>query len=267
MRRLAAPPRKAPGEVTGEGTLLALGGVDFGAEEIEAPGLRITVATPPVRGSEGAGSKSTGSESRGSAQDSFSPLLNSRYEVQLLGDQYAELIGGEPVVLVKAEATKKALVELAPQARYLHIATHGWFAPETFTSMIDSVEGRPDLLATLHRAEDTVRGFAPETLCGLALAGAIFAQYRGRKGAKALPVFNFEIHRLLHDFGSGIAQNRTSAQCSRAKFHATLAPANYLLIREKGCSGFGHFFFIFHSFICKLRTTTGHCSYSSILHI
>ena len=68
-------------------------------------------------------------------------------------------------------ASKKALRELAPKARFLHIATHGWFAPETFKSMIDSAEALAEQ-ELFSNAEDTVRGFAPETLCGLALAGA-----------------------------------------------------------------------------------------------
>ncbi|MEE8468471.1 MAG: CHAT domain-containing protein, partial [Planctomycetota bacterium] len=93
------------------------------------------------------------------------------YEVEVLGNQYREMTGEEPVVLVGKQATKKALVELAPRARFLHVATHGWFAPESVLSQRDSAEQegeRPGLA----RAEDTLRGFAPETLCGLALAGA-----------------------------------------------------------------------------------------------
>ena len=75
-------------------------------------------------------------------------------------------------MLQGAEATKKALAELAPKARYLHLATHGWFAPEVFKSMRESLEEPDDLRLSLSRAEESVRGFAPETLCGLALAGA-----------------------------------------------------------------------------------------------
>jgi len=82
---------------------------------------------------------------------------------------YEELGGEDPVVLKEGEATKAALHGLASKARYLHIATHGWFAPETVRSMLDRTESDRSLF---QRAEDTVRGFAPETLCGLAFAGA-----------------------------------------------------------------------------------------------
>ncbi len=79
--------------------------------------------------------------------------------------------GGEPVVLQGKASSKAALHKLAPKARFLHIATHGWFAPETFKSMIDSAEEQSER-DQLSRAEETLRGFAPETLCGLAFAGA-----------------------------------------------------------------------------------------------
>ena len=93
--------------------------------------------------------------------------------MRLLGEQYSEFLGGEPVILSKGDATKKALMELASDARYLHLATHGWFAPETFKSMRDTVEEEhDDLFLSIRRAEETLRGFAPDTLCGLALAGA-----------------------------------------------------------------------------------------------
>jgi len=158
IQRLVAPPRDAPSG----GTLVALGGVDFGAEGIEPPRSRIALATPP-----------TGrSLERGSAPDHFEPLIQTRFEVEALGELYGELADGEPVVLTGAEASKAALVELAPKARYLHVATHGWFAPEAFASMLDSVGEQDELHGLLSRAEKTVRGFAPETLCGLALAGA-----------------------------------------------------------------------------------------------
>ncbi len=158
VQRLVAPPRNAPEG----GTLVALGGVDFGAEDIEAPSSRIALATPP-----------TGrSLDRGSAPDHFEPLIQSRFEIEALGELYRKLGDEEPVVLTGAEASKAALVELAPEARYLHVATHGWFASEMFTSMLDSVGEQDGLRTRLSRAEDTVRGFAPETLCGLALAGA-----------------------------------------------------------------------------------------------
>ena len=65
------------------------------------------------------------------------------------------------------------LAEHSPGARYLHIATHGWFASETIASTYDASEpGERGGRVETSRAEAAKRGFAPETLCGLALAGA-----------------------------------------------------------------------------------------------
>jgi CHAT domain-containing protein/tetratricopeptide (TPR) repeat protein len=151
LRRLISPAPSSPRE----GTLLALGGVDFGAEDIEAPPSLPGTTTPPFR-------------DRSGTHGQFQNLLQTRHEVETLGEQYTELVGGEPILLMKEAATKKALVERASEARYLHLATHGWFAPETFKSYRDSLEQQ----GPLDRAEEALRGFAPETLCGLALAGA-----------------------------------------------------------------------------------------------
>ena len=158
VQRLIAPPRPAPEA----GSLVALGGVDFGAEGIDAPSSPIVLTTPPT----GQSYDHTG------APEHFGALIQSRYEVEALGGLYEELAGGKPVVLTKAKASKKALVELAPTARYLHVASHGWFSPEVFKSMMDTVGEGDELQMMLSRAEQTVTGFAPATLCGLALAGA-----------------------------------------------------------------------------------------------
>ena len=69
----------------------------------------------------------------------------------------------------------------APAAGYLHVATHGWFASETFLSQLEP--GSSDAGQLLARAERTVFGFAPETLCGLALSCA----NRGRDATGRVP--------------------------------------------------------------------------------
>jgi CHAT domain-containing protein len=77
----------------------------------------------------------------------------------------------DAVLLSGSGGTKAALFAAAPRARFLHLATHGWFASESFKSQLDSLaeQGSRD---AFQRAEETLTGFAPETLCGLALAGA-----------------------------------------------------------------------------------------------
>ncbi len=152
----------SPASSPTEGVLLAVGGVDFDAGGGERAAEPATVAaTPLVRGSP----RSPSAPSR------FEPLGQTLPEVEALAALFAEHRAEEPVVLQGRSATKSALQAVAPRARYLHVATHGWFAPETFTSMIDGLEEESER-AFFVRAGEDVRGFAPETLCGLALAGA-----------------------------------------------------------------------------------------------
>jgi CHAT domain-containing protein len=112
----------------------------------------------------------------------FDTLPETLAETESIAEQFEQAFEAEPVVLMGDAATKAALWEHAPRARFLHLATHGWFAPEVFRSQLDELadSGRRGLY---ERAEETLRGFAPETLCGLALAGA----NRGRDAIGRVP--------------------------------------------------------------------------------
>jgi CHAT domain-containing protein len=65
------------------------------------------------------------------------------------------------------------LEELAPRARWLHVATHGWFASESIKSWSDAraLDEKSGLGLRLS-GEEQVKGMSPMLLCGLALAGA-----------------------------------------------------------------------------------------------
>jgi CHAT domain-containing protein len=161
VARLVAPARP----LDGEKLLLALGGIDFDAEGAQAASTLLAAATPPLGGL-------GGSDERAGPPESLMPLLQTRFEVESVAALHEMLVEGERVVLTKGAATKAALVGAAPRARYLHLATHGWFAGEEVTSTIDAREREDASAPALGRSEATVQGFAPETLCGLALAGA-----------------------------------------------------------------------------------------------
>jgi len=167
VARLARPKRSSEAS----GTLVAFGGIAFDAEGIGSPEPCAFTATPPMPGI------------RSGAPKSFRPLLQSRFEVEAACVLYESLRDGEAQRREGAEATKSELFALSSSARYLHLATHGWFVPESETlSMIDSAERTDEALRrTLSRTEDTLAGYLPETLCGLALAGANHGQdERGR---------------------------------------------------------------------------------------
>lgn len=129
--------------------LLALGGVDYGRREATQAS---TVA------------------SRQGEAELFLPLLQTRREAQTAGDLFRDLFQVESVVLTEKQATKGALLEEAPGKRFLHLATHGWFAPETRRSTLDEGPGARGRVRDRSRGHMT--GMAPMLLCGLAFAGA-----------------------------------------------------------------------------------------------
>ncbi len=137
----------APGEpVSGDRGLLALGGVDYDAGVVSREGasaLRDDASQFPALAE-------TGAEAR-----SIAKLFEAR-------------TGVESDVLEGRHATKPTLREHAAGKGYLHLATHGWFAPETVLSMLDEM----DRAGTGMDVEDRLTGMAPMLLCGLALAGA-----------------------------------------------------------------------------------------------
>ena len=100
----------------------------------------------------------------------FSGTLYLWTRSETTGALFEELLELEPVVLTGNDATKSSLFELAAGKRYLHLATHGWFASQAIKSTLDAEPGE-------HRglpmgAAERVTGMAPMLLCGLALAGA-----------------------------------------------------------------------------------------------
>jgi len=187
--RLLAP--APPIEADAEPSLLAFGGVDYDAEGAVPEGLAATSApieaTMSVDGVE-SGTKESDSDdpdsgpvSRSAMPDRFQKLLQARYEAEATADLFEEAFETEPTLLTKKKTTKAALFESAAGKRYLHLATHGWFAPESVRSTEDA---RPEGEGFARMGiEDRVSGLAPMTLCGLALAGA----NRGRDSLGRVP--------------------------------------------------------------------------------
>ncbi len=139
------------------GGLLALGGITFDGDLADPHPAVASI----LRG--------------GPNEKGFEPLPYTGDEVRGIGALFDEVGGGSArsVVLDKSKASRAALVELAPKARFLHIATHGWFAPESIRSWADPEPLDAKLGLDLRMsAEERVRGMSPMLLCGLALAGA-----------------------------------------------------------------------------------------------
>jgi CHAT domain-containing protein len=95
---------------------------------------------------------------RDTARAAFDRLPFTADEVSKIAAEFEASLDAEPrhrKLLTRREATKEAFVEYAVGRRYLHVATHGWIAPDG-----DDAGG----VATL--------SLAPLARCGIALAGA-----------------------------------------------------------------------------------------------
>ena len=162
---------------SGEPSLLAVGGVDYDAAG-DAPRGLVAASAPIVIEDDspaaGESSDSDAPETSGtlsSVPSKFKRLNQSRREAQETADLFEETFEGiEPVLLMREETTKAALFAAAPGKRFVHIATHGWFAPESVRSTEDAAAQRDSFVRM--GIEQRISGLAPMTLCGLALAGA-----------------------------------------------------------------------------------------------
>ncbi len=155
----------------GPESLVALGGAAFNSEPLapdaedvallESPSASVPVVAALLRG--------------GAWEHGFDPLTYTGLEARGVAALFEEVFGDKALVLVleKRRASRAAAAEFAPKARWLHMATHGWFAPQSVRSWEDP---EPlDVLSGLGQrmgAEERVKGASPMVLCGLALAGA-----------------------------------------------------------------------------------------------
>ena len=108
----------------------------------------------------------------------FGPLDGTRAEIVAINDSFEQRFpDGQHQSLRKAQATKQAVCEAMPRYSYLHLATHGFFAPPELRSALadnrsidnsKAAEPKPDARSG---ALD-VAGYHPDLLVGLALAGA-----------------------------------------------------------------------------------------------
>ncbi len=139
----------------------------------------------------------------------------------------------EPTVLMRRQASRDAFEALAPKHRFLHLATHGWFAPESVSSKNDDrvIDERMGFLSSSLR--DQVIGLAPSLLCGLAFAGAngeadMFGRVRGVMTAeeiRAMDLTSVELCLLsacetnvgIRRGGQGIASLQTALHAAGAR--------------------------------------------------
>jgi CHAT domain-containing protein len=108
----------------------------------------------------------------------FAPLPATRGEILAVRDSFEERFPeGSAHMLRGAQATEAALREQAPRHRFLHLATHGFFAPPALRSALAPPPSEKPGAAALPHATDLfggkgISGFHPGLLSGLVVAGA-----------------------------------------------------------------------------------------------
>lgn len=132
-----------------EGGLLLMGDVDFDAE----PG-KLHARTP--------------SAARDGSMSKFGPLPGTLAEVQTVGKLFSASHKQAAKVLEKAAATEDAFRQQAAGVAYLHLATHGFFAPPTVKR---GDMPRTDFLAAESDVDQSFDGWNPGLLSGIVLAG------------------------------------------------------------------------------------------------
>jgi len=102
----------------------------------------------------------------------FRPLPGTESEVNDLRAQFEDTFAGAPApeVLRKDKATKKAVLGAAPSHRFVHLATHGFFADESEQSAVEVAQRAELLRGGLHLRPEAV-GRHPGLLSGLVFAG------------------------------------------------------------------------------------------------
>jgi len=171
--RLLAPPPT----IKGDPSLLSMGGVDYDATGAASEGG--SAVSAPIE--PGAGFETGDRATRSATGTSFQTLLQAGHEAEATATLFEGVFERAPTLLTGKQTTKAALFESVPGKRYLHLATHGWFAPESVRSTEDAQPAGTGFARM--GIEDRVSGLAPMTLCGLALAGA----NRGRDSLGRVP--------------------------------------------------------------------------------
>jgi len=161
-------------------SLLTLGGVDYDVEGAGPGGLGASSAPIETRGQDAEPENAAGGPdhadpngagtTRSALPLGFRYLGEAGFEAEATADIFGEAFDIESTLLSRKDATKAALFDAAPGKRYVHLATHGWFAPESVRSTEDARPGGSGFARM--GIEERVSGLAPMTLCGLALVGA-----------------------------------------------------------------------------------------------
>jgi CHAT domain-containing protein len=157
--------------IEGANRLIALGGAAFDSDPTRPPAKEPGGLEETDRSQH----QSSVLMQRGVRASGFPALPYTGVEARGVAALHEEAFGGagERRVLEGSDASRAALESAAHDVRWLHVATHGWFAPDAIRSWADPgpIDEKTGLGVRVS-AEEQVRGSSPMLLCGLALAGA-----------------------------------------------------------------------------------------------
>lgn len=153
-RMFAARPVPVSGP-DADASLLLVGDVNYGGEP----------------GKAGENSRSLGSITRSAALSGFQPLPSAFDEITSISGRFRRRYGNAKIDLLdQDQATEAAFREQAPRHRWIHVSTHGFFAPPQLNSALDRGPSSPAEATLFDRSG--VGGIHPGLLSGLAMAGA-----------------------------------------------------------------------------------------------
>ena len=169
-------PQLLPALVHTEGTkaldreLLLFGDVDYDADPESVPKKKRKKRRPSKNRADG-------------VEQEFAQLDGAAGEVaaiQVLYEDLFEADADDVKSLKRANATEVAFREHAAKYRFLHLATHGFFASANLKSALGSDEVHRSGRGRLASGDSEVRGMNPDLLSGLALAGANLEPVAGK---------------------------------------------------------------------------------------
>ncbi len=143
-----------------------VGGVDY--EKIRSPDQSVTPENPSVP---------IGSQllaARGGQWQAFTSLPGTESEIKTIESMIGQhRPSAETTILRSGAASEAAFAQAAPGQHYLHIATHGFFAPESVqNAMTANTPERTGMLSMTETRSPRIVGQHPDLLSGLVFAGA-----------------------------------------------------------------------------------------------
>ncbi|MEM6675761.1 MAG: CHAT domain-containing tetratricopeptide repeat protein [Planctomycetota bacterium] len=200
--RLIAP----DGPVETPNSLLLVGGVDY-------YDLKSDAAADPRALEERILAQASGDD-RAGGWGEWAALPGASKEAAQIGELAQEALEVEAATLGANAVTADAIARLAAGKKYVHIATHGWFMPESVRSMLDHdpSDERMGLLGT----ERAVTGFAPLSLCGLVMSGASAAETSRELSSRLLTALELSTFDLWHSELAVLSACETNVGVARA---------------------------------------------------